>query len=145
MPITGSREAQEKSLHDKTVADIAKIRFPFPDKDHPNWKTYLNEPNQTKGIKMNGNTVYPDIVVVDTQKNIAEMIGEIESESTVTSEESEQWKEYSKASNTFYLYVPAGKEDDAKKFLTDNKINISGLRTWQYDSNGKITIANVEL
>lgn len=144
MPITGLREAQEKNTHDKAVADIAKIRFPFPDKDHQNWKTYLNEPNQTKGIKMNGNTAYPDIVVVDTQKKIAEMIGEIESDSSVNEDEVAQWKEYSKAANSFFLYVPKDKVDDAKHLLINNKVNISGLRAWQYDSS-KITVTNVEL
>ena len=91
----GSRSSQEKSFHDKAVADIAKIKFPFPTKDKPNWKTYLNEPNQTKGINMNGSTIYPDIVVVDTQ-NSAAMIGEVETQSSVNQNEVEQWKEYSR-------------------------------------------------
>ncbi len=138
----GSRSSQEKSFHDKAVADIAKIKFPFPTKDKPNWKTYLNEPNQTKGINMNGSTIYPDIVVVDTQ-NSAAMIGEIETQSSVNQNEVEQWKEYSRA-GAFFLYVPSGTESTAKNLISQNNVKISGLRRYHYDNND-IIITKIQL
>lgn len=138
----GSRSSQEKSFHDQAVADIAKVKFPFPTKDKPNWKTYLNEPNQTKGISMNSNTIYPDIVVVNTQNNSAKMIGEVETDSSVSQREVEQWEEYSKAA-TFFLYVPKGAESNAKKLISENNVRISGLRTYYYDNSGTIIITKV--
>jgi len=138
-----SRSSQEKSLHDKAVADVAKVRLSFPDNDRPNWKTYLNEPDQTMAVNVhNNNKIYPDILVVDKLKNQVAILGEVETEATVTSEEAEQWKEYSNATNTFYLYIPKGTEATAKKLIADNSITVAGLRTWQYNSNG-IVITDV--
>jgi hypothetical protein len=143
MALKVSRSSQEKSLHDQAVADVAKARLPYPDKDNPHLKTYLNEPKQTMSVNIGNNKqIYPDIVVVDTQKNVAAILGEVESESTVTSEEAKQWKEYSDATKAFYLYVPKGTEATAKKLISDNSITVAGIRTWKYNSND-IEITNV--
>lgn len=143
MALKVSRSSQEKSLHDRAVADVAKERLSFPNNDHPNWKTYLNEPDQTMAVNIgNNNKIYPDIVVIDKSKNQVEILGEVESEATVTNEEAEQWKEYSKATSTFYLYVPKGTEAIAKKLISENSITVAGIRTWQYNSSG-IVITNV--
>lgn len=143
MALKISRSSQEKSLHDQAVADVAKVRLSYPDKDNPPLKTYINEPKQTMPVNIGNNRqIYPDIVVVDTQKNVAAILGEVESESTVTSEEAEQWKEYSDATNAFYLYIPKGTESTAKKLISDNSITVAGIRTWQYNSSG-IVITNV--
>lgn len=139
----GSRSSQEKSFHDKAVTDIAKVKFPFPNQQNQNWMTYLNEPNQTKGINMNGNTIYPDIVVVNTKEKTVAMIGEIESDSSVNQNEVDQWKEYSKA-GTFFLYVPKGTESEANKLISKNSVTISGLRTYHYDGPN-IVITKIQL
>lgn len=49
------RSKTDQEHHDKVVQGIAKIRFPYPDKEHPNWKTYVNHPEREMGIKHKGN------------------------------------------------------------------------------------------
>jgi hypothetical protein len=88
-------QSEEKAGHDKAVALIARVRFPFPDAQNPNWKTYVNEPQRTMGITAKGDSVYPDIVVVDSQKSQAAMIGEVETSMTVNEDGAAQWKRYS--------------------------------------------------
>lgn len=148
MNMSEKREEEEKSLHDKAVAEIAKQRFPFPSDNHPNWRTYINEPESQVGVVSDSETYYPDIVVVDESKGKVDkgtvestavaMLGEVESESTVTQQESKQWKDYSELSNTFYLYVPKGLCDEAKRLASN--IKVSGFREWQFDSKGNIHI-----
>ncbi|SRR6266498_2486475 len=141
------RKEREKDLHDRACADIAKARFNFPNTEHPTWKTFVNEPEQMMGVPSrehpHGDTMYPDVVVVETQKNTLEMLGEIETESSVNQEETKQWTDYSTVCETFYLYVPKGYGPAAKRLLTDNKIRYPGLREYSYDAQGKIAIANV--
>ncbi len=143
MPYIGSRQQEEKSFHDQAVADIAEVKFPFPTEDKPNWKTYLNEPDQTMGISMNGSQIYPDIVVENTQKNTVALIGEVETESSVNQDEASQWKEYSEA-GTLLLYVPKGTEHTAKSLISKNQIDVYGLRTFHYQ-NQKIVIIDIQL
>ncbi len=122
---------------------VVKLRFGFPDNDHPSWKTYLNEPNQTMGIKKNSESVYPDIVVVDTSKDQVAMIGEVETATTIDQGGAAQWKEYSVLCSTFYLYVPDGYAPQTKELLRTNGISVTGLRTYSYDQAGNVTVANV--
>jgi len=137
------RKKEEEEPHDKAVVEIAKERFPFPDNDHPNWKTYTN-PNgeQNMGLRKNQELAYPDIVVVDTQKNVVEMIGEVETASTVNEDHAAQWKEYSSLCSYFYLYVPTNYASEAKRILDSKGIQYLGLRTYEFDAQGKIVISN---
>jgi len=138
------RKADEQYPHGKAVTAIAKVRFSFPNKDHPNWRMFTN-PNgeQNMGVKKNEESAYPDVVVVDTEKNIAIMIGEVETASTVTEDEATQWKEYSSLCSTFYLYVPENYASEAKRILDFKGIRYSGLRTYIFDSQGDIIVKNV--
>jgi len=140
------RKKEEEEPHDKAVAEIAKVEFPYPNKSHPNWKTYTN-PNgqQNKGIRKNEETAYPDIVVVSgTDKKVAEMIGEVETASTVSEDHADQWKEYSSLS-TFFLYIPKNYRSEARRILNSMKISLlpSALRTYEFDTQGKVVISVV--
>jgi len=139
------RKKEEEEPHDKAVAEIAKEDFPFPNKNHPNWKTYIN-PNkeQNKGVRKNQESAYPDIVVVETEKNVAEMIGEVETSSTVNKDHAEQWKEFSSLS-TFFLYIPKNYTSEARRILNSMKIPLaySALRTYEFDAQGEIVISTV--
>lgn len=136
-------QSEEKTRHDRTVALIAQERFPYPDSQNPSWKTYLNEPQHTMAITGKEVSVYPDIVVVDTQKNQAAMIGEIETPMTVNEEGATQWKKYSSLVSTFYLYVPVSVQQEVRRLLASYGISVTGLRVYSYDAQGGITISNV--
>jgi len=124
------RARQDQQTHDKAVSLIAKERFPFPDEDHPTWETYINEPEQRRGVIIGGETLYPDIVVVDTEKNTVPKIGEVESQSTVTeTERDQQWKKYAKV-NDFFLYVPRGLCQQARQLARGLTIRGFGHYSW---------------
>lgn len=131
------RSRAEQDNHDAILKAIAKIRFPFPNREHPNWKTFVNHPDKEKGIKTDHDILYPDIVVADTGKNEAVMAGEIETAQSVNAEEAKQWKDYAGLCD-FYLYVPEGYSDEAKR-LSKNA-TITGYREYSVDRNGKIII-----
>jgi len=72
------------------------------------------------------------------------MIGEVETPSTVSEDEGAQWKEYSILSSSFYLYIPEDCISQAKRILDSQAIQCTGLRTYVFDSNGRIVVRNVE-
>jgi hypothetical protein len=133
--------SKEKQLHDRVASLVASQRLPYPDSDHPTWKTYLNEPEQTMGLGQT-NPVYPDMIVVDTSKNQAVILGEVETEDTVTVEHSSQWADYSSKCNTLYLYVPYASVATAKEIILRSGIKIAGLRSYYFDQHGSLIISN---
>ncbi len=144
------RESGHKKLHDRAVKAIASKRFPFPDKDHPSWQTYVNEPRPSISVMSSGKALHPDIVVVDESKEDTEeglvdktsvvMLGEIETESSVNGEEVPQWEGYSKLTDAFFLYVPEGLCGEAKRL--SQKLKVRGFREWKFDSEGSIAITD---
>jgi hypothetical protein len=134
------RTKQEQDTHDKAVSLIAKERFSFPTNDHPNLKTYVNEPQPKLGVKIGDETLYPDIVVLNTSTDEVPMIGEVESDSTVTqAERDEQWKKYSKVSG-FYLYLPKGLCQQARDLAKG--LAITRFRYYAWNSDGSFSITN---
>jgi hypothetical protein len=129
-------------LHDRAVQAIAKQRFSYPDKEKPDWKTWVNtKEEKTMGVKANGNPVYPDIVVTD-KENKAIIAGEIETEDTIDEDEAKQWHQYSDLCGTCYVYVPVGCENRTKELIQGEKFSISGIRTYRFDAS-KVIVTNV--
>jgi hypothetical protein len=113
-------QSEEKSRHDRTVALVAQQEFSYPNTSNPDLQTCLNEPTHIMGIKTSANPIYPDIVVVDKTKNVAVMIGEIETEMTINAAGAGQWRTYSGLCGAFYLYVPASAIWETRNLLTSN-------------------------
>ena len=133
--------SQEKSRHDAIVRVIANQRFRFPNQEHPNWRTCVNEPEKTMGI---GSTdpIYPDIVVVEGPNNTLVMIGEIETEETVTSEHATQWSDYGSKCGTIYLYDPESALATARSIIGASQIRVAGLRSYSVNQMGELLITN---
>jgi len=142
--VTGFRSLNSQNgPRDRAVRAIARRRFSFPSKTHPDWKTWINtKEEQSKGIKTSGESVHPDIVVVDS-KNKAVMVGEIETLDTVNENEAEQWARYSSLVTDFYLFVPQGFEDQARRLIQEGKIPISGIRIYRFDDS-VLQISNIQ-
>lgn len=77
------------------------------------------------------------------ERNIVAMIGEVETASTVSEEEAAQWREYASLCIGFFVYVPEGYASEAERLLKFKAIRHTGVRTYAYDSEGKILITNV--
>lgn len=132
--MVGKRTKVSQTEHDKLVAIIAKKRFSYEDRT-----TYTN-PNGEKNYAVDSE--YPDIVAVKSES--APIMGEVETEETVSEEESEQWKRYVALDGAIYLYVPKSKVPDAKTIIKNKKVGITGLRSYKY-VNGKLIITNIEM
>ena len=128
------RTQLSQTEHDKLVAMIARERFSYEDRT-----TYTN-PDGEQNYAVNGE--YPDIVAV--KSGDTPIMGEVETEESVTEEESEQWKRYAALSGAIYLYVPKSKVSDAKAIIKSKKIGITELRSYEY-ADGKFVITNVEM
>ena len=119
--------------HLGTVAEIARVKFPFPNDEFPDLETIVNEPTPRMSVgQHNGEDLFPDIVVVRRPGVWLKMMAEVETQDTVTDESAvEQWLPYSRCGD-LYLYVPAGCVPETRKLLKKHKIHAKGIRTWRF-------------
>lgn len=134
-------QSAEKSRHDRTAAQVAHQRFPYPSSRHPTWKTFLNEPEHTKGVNAQPVAVYPDIVVVD-ERDVVMQLGEIETEMTMNEAETEQWKKYYSLCPDFFLYVPDNLKETAVQLIASKSVQLGGLRLYSSDAQGSLLVTN---
>ena len=146
MAQTGSTNAD----HDRAVRFIAASRFPFS--GQTDWSadnvTITNETERRRGVPTPDGVHYPDIVVTASDGAIREVA---EVETAVTPAHARVWAIGSAASDTktktgvrhFFVYVPAGREQEAVALLDANGISYAGVRTWEVDMDGRIRIVPV--
>ena len=119
--------------HVGTVAEIARLKFPFPNDEYPDLETLVNEPAPTISVgEHNGKDLFPDIVVVRRPGVWLKMMAEVETADTITDESAEeQWLPYSKCGD-LYLYVPFGCADEARKIAKRHRVPLKGIRLWRF-------------
>ncbi|MEX2080862.1 MAG: hypothetical protein WEC33_04535 [Dehalococcoidia bacterium] len=119
--------------HDATVAEIAKVKFPFPNEEFPDLETIVNEPTPRISIGTDGTgELYPDIVVVKKPGQWLRLIAEVATEETMTDEAAKgEWKQFGELGE-LYLYVPTGCGKKAKDLCRKHGVKVKGIRTWRY-------------
>lgn len=119
--------------HVGTVAEIAKLKFPFPNPEFPDFETILNEPQPGMSVgEENGKQLYPHIVVVRRPGTWLQLMAEVESADTVTEESAlARWLPYSKCGDLL-IYVPQGCVPEAKRICKKLNIKVKGIRTWRF-------------
>lgn len=119
--------------HVGTVAEIAKVKFPFPSEEIPDMETLTNVPKPRIAVgEANGKDLFPDIVVVRRPGQFLQMMAEVEMPDTLTDETAlNSWAPLSKIGELF-IYVPAGMVPEAKSLLKKHKISVAGVRTWRF-------------
>ncbi|MCW5720707.1 MAG: hypothetical protein KIS86_06150 [Devosia sp.] len=136
-----------ESTHDLVVRTIAATRFPFP--GQTTWPegyiTNTNVPTRKISIQTPVGEHFPDIVIVDKTGVIREM-GEVEMDiseaalpylaagSALTDNDTPTKVKH------FFVYVPAGHEERAKKLLEDNNISYAGVRGFTVTEDGSVGI-----
>jgi len=126
------RSEAKEFIHSRAIQDIAKARFAFPNEKYRHYKTYVNHPERTMGVRLpSGHALYPDIVVVEDPENYVKMLAEVETAETVNEESGREWLTFAKL-GPLYLFVPVGYADAAQRICKEAKIPIVGLRTWRY-------------
>jgi len=119
--------------HQGTVAEIARVMFPFPDAEHPDYETIVNEPKPKLSVgKANGQDLFPDIVVVRRPGQWLLMMAEVETAESVNEESAEkQWLPFSLVGD-LYIYVPQGCVPETKKLCKKFGVKQKGIRTWRF-------------
>ena len=145
-----AQRGPNRADHDRVVRFIAASRFPFP--GQTDWPadnvTITNETERRRGVPTPGGVHYPDIVVTADDGAIRE-VAEVETD--VTPAHARVWALGSAASDAmtrtgvrhFFVYVPAGREQEALALLDANRISYAGVRTWEVDADGRIRIVPV--
>jgi hypothetical protein len=133
--------------HLSAVRNVADEYFPFPTPEYPHYRTFVNEPEAEQKIFTNyGHELTPDIVVLQWPEKHPVMVAEVVTPDMLTDETAEEWRVISRLQNvTFFLYVPAGHGDEAKKLLKKHKVKNVLLRTWRHITGLKtIDIAHIK-
>ncbi len=119
--------------HTGTVAEIAKLKFPFPNSEHPDLETAVNDPTHLVSVgQADGKDLFPDIVVVRRPGAWLKMMAEVETTDTVDDEHARDvWLPYSKCGD-LYLYVPSGSVAETKRLCRKWGIQAKGIRTWRF-------------
>ena len=129
--------------HQKIVEEIAGERLNYPDENHPTFETFTNKPTPRMSAgEINGEAVYPDIVVVRRPGNWLQLIAQVETADSITEETAiNTWKPYA-SMGELLLYVPTGYVQNTKKLCKKFDIPIKGLRTWRYRPVWGLTIVD---
>ena len=143
-----------QELHDKAVQQIAKLMFTFqgaeftPGVFHPSWVTYTNVPERQMPVPHRWlDDLYPDIVIVDTERcNIPKVIAEVETEDSISLEGAIQpkWKPDMDECFTLYLFVPEGCARDTARMILDYKVCFpTSLYTYSFSDGGTVRLTPV--
>jgi len=127
-----SKSLQE--AHQQAVHNIAEQLFPFPTPEYPHFRTFVNEPEVEQKIFTNyGNTLEPDIVVLQWPEKLPVMVAEVVTSDMLRDDLAEEvWSVAARLDGVkFFLYVPAGHASEAKALLKQHKIKNVSLRTWR--------------
>ena len=95
--------------------------------------------DQSTSVKIGQLQVYPDLVLTTADKG-RKLMGTVEvetSESVNHLEARSQWAHLGRARAPFYLYVPAGSVDIARRLATENHVHVSEL--WSFHTIGDQT------
>lgn len=137
----------DRADHDRVVRWIARNRFPFPGQtDWPaDYRTIVNVDGPERAIDVAGAPHHPDIVIVNADGEIRE-IGEVEL--TLDPDAVPAWSAGSALADDltetgvrhFFLYVPAGMEEDAVVLLDRHGISFAGVRGFAVGQDGAVRI-----
>lgn len=129
MPLKALRDAR----HQGVVAEIARVKMPFPNDEFPDLETIVNVP---KGLmaagQVNGKDFFPDIVVVRRPGTWLKLMAQVETADSLTSETAiSRWLPAIQFGDTV-LYVPAGCVDETRALLKKHNLKPKGIRTWRF-------------
>lgn len=119
--------------HQGAVAEVARVKFPFPGPQGLDYETLVNIPKPRMAVgEEGGKDLFPDIVVVRRPGQWLVMMAEVATPDMVNDEVAQtRWLPISKVGD-LYVYVPAGMAGEAKKLLKKHGIKAKGIRTWRF-------------
>jgi hypothetical protein len=129
-------EQTDRQIEAEVSYDVAMQLYSFPTPEYPDFRTFVNEPVVEQRIFTNfGRDLAPDIVVLQWPEKTVKIVGDVLTTREVTWENAAKvWWPLSRLEGVaFYLYVPAGYANLARRLIKDAGIKKSGvgLRTWR--------------
>jgi hypothetical protein len=126
------------------IADVARLKFPFPNEQFPDLETVVNVPNPGISVgEKDGKPLFPHIVVIRRPGLWLQMMAEVEVQDTVTDESAlTRWKPYAECGDLI-LYVPFGYSGEAKRLAKKHRIRLAGVRAWRYRPVWGLEVAEV--
>lgn len=130
--------------HAGTVAEIAKLKFPYPNDENPDLETVVNIPTASVSVGQEfGKDLFPDIVVVRRPGVWLKLMAQVEMADTVTDESAvETWLPLSKCGELL-LYVPFGCAGEAKALCRRHSVKGAKVRTWRFRPVWGLDVADV--
>jgi hypothetical protein len=120
--------------HIGVAAEIAKLRFPFPDEAHPDLETIVNTPTASMAVGQDtkGKDLFPDIVVVRRPGTWLQMMADVVMGDDITDETAlTRWAPFSTCGELF-IYAPYGRKNDVTGLCKKHGIRIAGVRVWRF-------------
>lgn len=119
--------------HQGAVAEIARVKFPFPGPEGQDLETITNLPKPRMAVgEDGGKDLFPNIVVVRRPGQWLLMMAEVATPDMVNDDNAtSRWLRMSKVGDLF-IYVPAGMVPETKKLLKKHEIRAKGVRTWRF-------------
>lgn len=124
MPIL-VRPVREQIEHDRVIRQLQT-------KWRRKYRADINPGDErTAGVQVGTAQLYPDLVLTaEGQKKPAAVVEVETGESVNHLEAMSQWASFAKSRIPFYLFVPAGSLDSARRLVTDHQIELTEL--WTY-------------
>lgn len=134
-----TRTVDEKHLN--AIHEIAARRFQFPTPEHPSYRTHINVPEVTMGVKVGDAEIAPDIVVVSKRStgetDLVMTVAVATVEQVTEAEAKRAWARYGAVKGVaFYLYVPVGYGAQAKRICRRAHVSVDGFRTYRTTPRG---------
>jgi len=131
--LTSGREFVE-NVQNIAVRDIARARFAYPSPEQSGFKTYVNRPEHTVGVRVaSGDLLFPDIVVLDTATTEVQMLGEVETTRSLFAEDvAEKWQAFAGV-GLLFLFIPFSQVERARRLLKPLDLRLGGLRSWKHN------------
>lgn len=87
---------------------------------------------QTASVLLSGMPVYPDLVLTSSERgHRVEGVVEVETAESVNNMEAlAEWAPFGRLRSPFYLYIPNGSVDNARRLIAENNIDVSEV--WSY-------------
>ncbi len=126
-------KALRDARHLGTVAEIAKVKFPYPNEEHPDLEAIVNVPRAGMAIPgADGKDLIPDIVVVRRPGTWLKIMAQVETADTVNDEAAlTRWLPVSKVGD-LVIYVPFGMAMEAKRLCKKHGVKVKGIRMWRF-------------
>ena len=124
------RPVREQLEHDRIIRLLqAKARRRYDAGANPGAE-------QNAGVRSGGGFLFPDLVLYSQGRgHKLEAVIEVETGESVNHLEAlAQWTHFSKLRAEFYLYVPAGMVDVARRLCEDNQVQVNEI--WSYHAVG---------